>query len=100
MLLLHLLLHVQYLKCLLQVTPPMLHVFIMFVAGFTFSFPMVQSSLNSALLLKWTKKFKCSGVEMEDVVEMLEAAFQRRSVSIRIALLIDFLVEQAAPVTV
>ncbi|XP_067951124.1 hexokinase-4-like isoform X2 [Watersipora subatra] len=46
--------------------------------GFTFSFPMIQSSLTSALLLTWTKKFKCSDTEMKDVVLMLEEAIARR----------------------
>lgn len=51
-----------------------------FSAGFTFSFPMVQHSLTSALLLTWTKKFSCSDTVMKDVVQMLEEAIQRRGV--------------------
>ncbi|KAF6024257.1 hypothetical protein EB796_017444 [Bugula neritina] len=46
--------------------------------GFTFSFPMIQSSLRNALLLTWTKKFKCTDTVMQDVVKMLEAAIERR----------------------
>ena len=41
---------------------------------------MIQNSLTSALLLTWTKKFKCSGTEMEDVVKMLEEAIDRKEV--------------------
>jgi len=46
--------------------------------GFTFSFPCKQEGLASARLTSWTKGFKCSGVEGEDVVELLQAAVQRR----------------------
>jgi len=41
---------------------------------------MIQSSLRNALLLTWTKKFKCTDTVMKDVVEMLEAAIERRKV--------------------
>jgi len=46
--------------------------------GFTFSFPCKQQSLASARLTGWTKGFKCSGVEGEDVGELLQAALIRR----------------------
>jgi len=36
--------------------------------------------LSSARLVKWTKGFKCSGVENEDVVALLHQAIQRRQV--------------------
>ncbi|XP_014663382.1 PREDICTED: hexokinase-1-like [Priapulus caudatus] len=32
-----------------------------FPLGFTFSFPMIQKSLNCGILITWTKSFKCSG---------------------------------------
>lgn len=49
--------------------------------GFTFSFPCRQESLSSARLTGWTKGFKCSGVEGEDVGELLQKAVLRRGVS-------------------
>ena len=51
-----------------------------FTLGFTFSFPCVQRHLASATLVKWTKGFKCSGVEGEDVVALLHEAISRRQV--------------------
>lgn len=49
--------------------------------GFTFSFPVKQDSLVSGKLIRWTKDFKATGAEGEDVVQLLKAAFDRRGVS-------------------
>ncbi|XP_048368706.1 hexokinase-2-like isoform X2 [Sphaerodactylus townsendi] len=46
--------------------------------GFTFSFPCHQNRLNEAILLKWTKGFKATGCEGEDVVCLLRDAIRRR----------------------
>ncbi|GMT28767.1 hypothetical protein PFISCL1PPCAC_20064, partial [Pristionchus fissidentatus] len=46
--------------------------------GFTFSFPCRQEGLTSAKLISWTKGFNASGVENEDVVQLLREACQRR----------------------
>lgn len=46
--------------------------------GFTFSFPCKQEGLTKAKLVRWTKGFRCSGVEDEDVVELLRDAIKRR----------------------
>ncbi|KAJ8415432.1 hypothetical protein AAFF_G00424120 [Aldrovandia affinis] len=46
--------------------------------GFTFSFPCRQNKLDQGILLKWTKGFKASGCEGEDVVLLLKDAIQRR----------------------
>ena len=53
-----------------------------FSLGFTFSFPCIQHSLSSASLVKWTKGFKCSGVEKQDVVQLLREAIARRQVTL------------------
>lgn len=45
--------------------------------GFTFSFPCRQEGLAKGTLTNWTKGFKCSGVEGEDVVELLKRAIDR-----------------------
>lgn len=49
--------------------------------GFTFSFPCMQKGLTSAILVGWTKGFDCSGVQGEDVVQLLREAVKRRRVS-------------------
>ncbi|CAL4126936.1 unnamed protein product, partial [Meganyctiphanes norvegica] len=46
--------------------------------GFTFSFPCVQEGLTKARLERWTKGFKCAGVEGEDVVQLMKEAITRR----------------------
>lgn len=47
--------------------------------GFTFSFPCEQESLSHARLVTWTKGFTCSGVEGENVTELLTAAIKRHT---------------------
>ncbi|XP_069828792.1 hexokinase-3 isoform X2 [Dendropsophus ebraccatus] len=49
-----------------------------FPLGFTFSFPCLQSQLDKSVLISWTKGFRCSGVEGEDVVQLLKDAIDRR----------------------
>ena len=46
--------------------------------GFTFSFPMIQKSLDVGILQTWTKSFKASGCVGNDVVNMLNEALHRR----------------------
>uniref|UniRef100_A0A8B9I1T0 Hexokinase-2 n=1 Tax=Astyanax mexicanus TaxID=7994 RepID=A0A8B9I1T0_ASTMX len=46
--------------------------------GFTFSFPCVQTKLDEAVLLTWTKRFKVNGVEGMDVVKLLNKAIKKR----------------------
>ncbi|NXA11142.1 HXK2 protein, partial [Sapayoa aenigma] len=46
--------------------------------GFTFSFPCQQNNLDEGILLKWTKGFKATGCEGEDVVSLLKEAIHRR----------------------
>merc|ERR1719369_1092860 len=46
--------------------------------GFTFSFPCRQKGLAVGELITWTKGFKCSGVEGEDVVALLMKAIKKR----------------------
>ena len=48
--------------------------------GFTFSFPVVQTSLTAGTLKKWTKDFKAAGAEGRDVTQMLQEAIARRKV--------------------
>ncbi|XP_068168068.1 hexokinase-2 [Antennarius striatus] len=46
--------------------------------GFTFSFPCRQLKLDQGILLKWTKGFKASGCEGQDVITLLKDAVRRR----------------------
>ncbi|XP_064102422.1 hexokinase type 2-like isoform X6 [Macrobrachium nipponense] len=58
--------------------------------GFTFSFPCKQEGLTKARLARWTKGFKCAGVEGRDVVELLKAAIARRGdVKIKICAILN-----------
>lgn len=45
--------------------------------GFTFSFPCRQDKLDQGILIKWTKGFKASGCEGEDVASLLKDAIHR-----------------------
>lgn len=47
--------------------------------GFTFSFPVHQTSLISGTLIRWTKDFSASGAVGENVVELLKEAFKRKA---------------------
>ena len=50
--------------------------------GFTFSFPVAQTSLTAGNLKMWTKDFNAAGAVGRDVVEMLQEALSRRKVSL------------------
>ncbi|XP_031214028.1 hexokinase-3 isoform X2 [Mastomys coucha] len=46
--------------------------------GFNFSFPCHQTGLDRSTLISWTKGFRCSGVEGQDVVQLLRDAIERQ----------------------
>ncbi|XP_070271191.1 hexokinase-3 [Myotis yumanensis] len=46
--------------------------------GFNFSFPCHQTGLDKSTLISWTKGFRCSGVEGQDVVQLLRDAIERQ----------------------
>ena len=48
--------------------------------GFTFSFPVENTSLISGTLIRWTKDFTATGAVGEDVVRLLKEAFDRKKV--------------------
>ncbi|KAM4744834.1 LOW QUALITY PROTEIN: hexokinase HKDC1-like [Anableps anableps] len=48
-------------------------------AGFTFSFPCQQSGIDTGTLVSWTKGFKATDCEGQDVVSMLREAIKRRN---------------------
>ncbi|XP_028915043.1 hexokinase HKDC1 [Ornithorhynchus anatinus] len=47
--------------------------------GFTFSFPCRQTSIDKGILIGWTKGFKATDCEGEDVVDLLRDAIKRRN---------------------
>ncbi|XP_051236421.1 hexokinase HKDC1 isoform X2 [Dicentrarchus labrax] len=48
-------------------------------AGFTFSFPCEQTAIDTGTLVSWTKGFKATDCEGQDVVSMLREAIKRRN---------------------
>jgi len=46
--------------------------------GFTFSFPVKQTAINSGFLIKWTKEFTARGVEGKNIVGLLNEALKRK----------------------
>ncbi|XP_031491499.1 hexokinase-1-like [Nymphaea colorata] len=57
--------------------------------GFTFSFPVEQTSIASGTLIKWTKGFSIDETVGKDIVAELAAALDRRSLDMRVAALIN-----------
>lgn len=57
--------------------------------GFTFSFPVAQAALDSGKLLTWTKGFKVKHVVGEDVVKLLQDAFDRKRMNVRCVALVN-----------
>ncbi|CAA0822391.1 Hexokinase-1 [Striga hermonthica] len=57
--------------------------------GFTFSFPVMQTSINSGTLIRWTKGFNVNGTVGQDVVGELTKALKRKDVDMRVAALVN-----------
>ncbi|KAG0299171.1 glucokinase [Dissophora globulifera] len=57
--------------------------------GFTFSFPVLQTTINSGTLIAWTKGFNSPGVVDKDPAAYLQDAFRRRNVPVRVAALLN-----------
>lgn len=57
--------------------------------GFTFSFAVKQTSINSGILIKWTKGFAVSGTEGRDVVGCLNEAMERQGLNMRVSALVN-----------
>ncbi|KAL1559119.1 hexokinase A [Salvia divinorum] len=57
--------------------------------GFTFSFPVMQNSINSGTLIRWTKGFSIDDAVGQDVVAELTKALKRKGVDMRVAALIN-----------
>ncbi|CAM0957444.1 unnamed protein product [Alopecurus aequalis] len=57
--------------------------------GFTFSFPVRQTSIASGMLIKWTKAFAVDDAVGEDVVAELRAAMETQGLNMRVSALIN-----------
>ena len=57
--------------------------------GFTFSFPVEQTAINAGNLLVWSKGFNCSNTVGKDVVEMLNQAFIRKGLNVKVTALVN-----------
>ncbi|KAI9175523.1 hexokinase [Blastocladiella emersonii ATCC 22665] len=57
--------------------------------GFTFSFPVMQTSVAAGSLMHWAKGFDCPDLVGQDVVEALQRALRRRGVRVHVAALVN-----------
>ena len=57
--------------------------------GLTFSFPVEQKALDSGVLLTWTKGFSAKNAVGNDVVKMLQDAFDRKHLHVRCVALVN-----------
>ncbi|XP_040992802.1 hexokinase-3-like isoform X2 [Juglans microcarpa x Juglans regia] len=57
--------------------------------GFTFSFPVKQTSVSSGILIKWTKGFYIEDMVGREVTECLEQAMSRKGLNMRVAVLVN-----------
>src|SRR5258708_24815378 len=57
--------------------------------GLTFSFPVEQTALASGTLLSWTKGLSATGAVGQDVVQLLQDAFNRNGVRVKCVALVN-----------
>ncbi|XP_073141837.1 hexokinase-3-like isoform X2 [Henckelia pumila] len=57
--------------------------------GFTFSFPVKQTSLSSGVLLKWTKRFSIEDTVGRDISQCLQQAMSLKGLDMRVSALIN-----------
>ncbi|KAG8987153.1 glucokinase [Tulasnella sp. JGI-2019a] len=57
--------------------------------GLTFSFPVEQSALDKGVLLTWTKGFSAKNAIGNDVVKLLQDAFDRKHLHVRCTALVN-----------
>lgn len=57
--------------------------------GFTFSFPVRQTSIDSGILIKWTKGFAVSGTAGRDVVACLNESMERQGLDMQVSALVN-----------
>lgn len=57
--------------------------------GFTFSFPVMQNSIVSGTLMRWTKGFSIDDAVGKDVVAELSSAMERQGVEMHVSALVN-----------
>ncbi|KAG2013453.1 hexokinase [Coprinopsis cinerea AmutBmut pab1-1] len=57
--------------------------------GFTFSFPVEQTALGSGKILTWTKGFSAKNAVGNDVVQLLQNAFDRKHMHVKCIALVN-----------
>lgn len=57
--------------------------------GLTFSFPVEQTALNKGKILTWTKGFSAKNAIGNDVVQLLQDAFDRKHLHVRCVALVN-----------
>ena len=57
--------------------------------GFTFSFACKQVGLEKAILTRWGKGFRCSGVVGKDITELLRQAIRRRNLPVEVTAVVN-----------
>lgn len=57
--------------------------------GLTFSFPVEQTALNSGKILTWTKGFSAKNAVGNDVVQLLQDAFNRKHIHVKCVALVN-----------
>jgi hexokinase len=57
--------------------------------GYTFSFPVLQTSINRGILKHWTKGFSCTGAAGKDPVMQLQDALLRKQIPVRVAAIVN-----------
>ncbi|KAF7301605.1 Phosphotransferase [Mycena indigotica] len=67
----------------LESTPDVVHL------GLTFSFPVEQTALNSGKILTWTKGFSAKHAIGNDVVKLLQDAFDRKHMHVKCVALVN-----------
>jgi hexokinase len=50
--------------------------------GLCISFPLRQTAINNAFVLRWTKDFEITGADNKNLVELLQTAFCRREIPV------------------
>lgn len=69
--------------------------------GLTFSFPVEQTALGSGKILTWTKGFSAKNAIGNDVVKLLQDAFDRKLMRVKcVALVNDASLHFALPIMI
>ena len=69
----------------LKAAPPTEALFL----GFTFSFPVKQTALDSGTLITWTKGFEARNAKGKDVVQLLQTALDKRQLPVKCSALVN-----------